>query len=237
MTDQARSEIFARVRHASHRAGAGDIRNEHFRLGRSPVAQRHSADLNIEFLANVLGNYGSIAVTRNRSETAKQIGSYLFDKYRSRKLLVGGDPRLAAMPWRDGGLLPRFGTAEDGDLAAVSYAQMAVAETGSIVSFTGKANPAANNLLVEDHIVIVDTADLVATLDDLWARVEELPAREQRPRGINIISGPSSTADIEMHLVKGAHGPRSWHVILQGDLTENLADRAREIAGSAFSPD
>ncbi|MEP1593977.1 MAG: lactate utilization protein, partial [Halieaceae bacterium] len=144
---------------------------------------------------------------------------------------------LAAMPWRDGGLLPRFGAAEDGDLASVSYAQMAIAETGSIVSFTGRTNPAANNLLVEDHIVIVDAADVVATLDDLWTRVEELPARLQRPRGINIISGPSSTADIEMHLVKGAHGPRSWHVILQGDVPEDVADRAHEIARSAAVSD
>lgn len=235
MTDEARSEIFARVRHASKRAGAGDIRNEHFRLGRSPVAQSKSGDLSIEFLANVLINYGSIAVTRNRSETAKQIGSYLFEKYRSRKLLAGGDPRLAAIPWRDGGLLPRFGVAEDGEMASVSYAQMAIAETGSIISFTGRANPAANNLLVEDHIVIVDAADVVATLDDLWIRIEALPPDEQRPRGINIISGPSSTADIEMHLVKGAHGPRSWHVILQGDVPEEVAGRAREIAHSADS--
>ncbi|MEP1594041.1 MAG: hypothetical protein ABJK20_05685, partial [Halieaceae bacterium] len=86
MTDQARSEIFARVRHASQRAGAGDIRNEHFRLGRSPVAQQNGDDLNTEFLANVIANNGSVAVTRNRSETAKQLGSYLFKKYRSRKL-------------------------------------------------------------------------------------------------------------------------------------------------------
>jgi len=232
MTDQARSEIFARIRHASSRASAGEIAYERERLGQSPIAKLPGTDVITAFLANVLINFGSIAVASNRSEAVKQVGSYLFEKYRSRKLLAGSDPRLAAMPWRDAGLLPRFGIAEDGEMASLSYARLGVAETGSIVTFTGKANPSANNLLVENHIVILDVEDLVTSLDEVWTRIEALPAKEQRPRGINIISGPSSTADIEMHLVMGAHGPRNWHVILLGDVPEGAQDRAREIANS-----
>ena len=171
MTDLARSEIFARVRHASSRASAGEIAKERERLGQSPVANLPDGDVITAFLANVLINFGSIAVAGNRSEAVKQVGSYLFEKYRSRKLLAGGDPRLAALPWRDAGLLPRFGIAEDGEVASLSYARLGVAETGSIVTFTGKANPSANNLLAENHIVILDLADLVATLDDDWLHV------------------------------------------------------------------
>jgi len=235
MTDLARSEIFARVRHASSRTSAGEIADERKRLGQSPVARLPDNDVITAFLANVLINFGTIAVAGNRSEAVKQIGSYLFEKYRSRKLLAGGDPRLAAMPWRDAGLLPRFGIAEDGEVASLSYARLGVAETGSIVTFTGKANPSANNLLAENHIVILDLADLVTSLDEVWTRIDALPVKEQRPRGINIISGPSSTADIEMHLVMGAHGPRNWHVILLGDVPEGVQDRAREIANSVSS--
>ncbi len=231
MTESARSEIFARVRHASRGAAAGEISTDRNQLGRSPTAQLPIADLPTAFLANVLRNMGSIAIAGNRSEAVKLVGDHLFKQYRNRKVLAGSDPRLAAMPWRDAGLLPRFGSAENGEMVSLSYARVGVAESGSIVTITGKPNPSANNLLAESHIVLLDLADLVATLDEIWPKLAGLPEKEQRPRGINIISGPSSTADIEMHLVKGAHGPRSWHVILLGDVAEGTEAKAREIAG------
>jgi L-lactate dehydrogenase complex protein LldG len=135
------------------------------------------------------------------------------------------------MPWRDGGVLPRFGAAEDQEPAALSYARLGVAEIGAIVTYTGKANPATNNLLAEHHIVLVNSEDLVANMDQAWERINSDTEREGRPRGINFIAGPSSTADIEGQLVYGAHGPRSWHVILLGEVAESVLDDARAIAG------
>ena len=39
------------------------------------------------------------------------------------------------------------------------------------------------------------------------------------PRTVNLITGPSRTADIEQTLIMGAHGPRRLHVILVEDQT------------------
>jgi L-lactate dehydrogenase complex protein LldG len=228
---EARTEILAKIRHASRGASAQEVAADLARLGQGPTALLPDPDLPTALMINILKNRGSVDIARDRSEAVQAIGRYLYDRFRSQKLVAGNDHRLAALPWRDAGLLPRFGSAEDGDAAALSYAHAAVAETGSVVILTGKANPSANNLLPEDHIVLVDCADLVADLDQAWQRVRALSEQSGIPRGVNIISGPSSTADIAQQLVKGAHGPRNWHVILIGDVTADSLARARELAG------
>jgi L-lactate dehydrogenase complex protein LldG len=231
MTDSARSDIFAKLRQASRGAPVEVIDRELQAMGRAPAATLPSPDLCAAFLANVLKNQGTVDCTGNRSETVKVVGQYLYQHYRSHRLVAGNDPRLAAMPWRDAGVLPRFGSLEPGEPVALSFARLAVAETGSIVTWTGKANPPANNLLPERHIVLVDSADLVANTEQAWDRINQDMEKLGRPRGINFIAGPSSTADIEGQLVYGAHGPHSWHVILMGEVPVTALEEARSIAG------
>ncbi len=36
------------------------------------------------------------------------------------------------------------------------------------------------------------------------------------PRSVNLISGPSRTADIEQTIIRGAHGPGRLHVVILG---------------------
>jgi L-lactate dehydrogenase complex protein LldG len=232
VTDSARSRILARIRHSTRGASAGAIEGELQGLGPSPVADLPAPDLPRAFLANVLKNQGTAETADNRSAAVKAIGHYVYQHYRTHRLVTGNDPRLAAMPWRDGGVLPRFGSAEDGEPVALSYARLGVAELGAVVTYTGKANPAANNLLAEHHLVLVNVEDLVADMDQAWHRIAADAEREGRPRGVNFIAGPSSTADIEGQLVYGAHGPRRWHVILLGEMEASVLEDARRLAGA-----
>lgn len=232
MSNGARSEIFARLRGAGTGLAATEIAHEREQLGCAPKPALPCQDLAQAFLVNVLRNRGSIDTAADRSGAVQAVARYLYDHHRSQRLVAGNDPRLAALPWRDAGLLPRFGAAESGEQAALSYAQLGVAELGAIVTWTGKINPSTNNLLPEHHLVLVDTGDLVGTAEDAWQRTFAEPGGAGRPRGINFIAGPSSTADIEGQLVYGAHGPRYWHVILVGETEENTLERAREQAES-----
>jgi L-lactate dehydrogenase complex protein LldG len=228
MTSTARSEIFARIRHASGANDAGRIEGELLALGRAPAAALPCEDLATAFLINVLKNMGTVDCATDRSGAVAAVGKYLYEQHRTHRLVAGNDQRLAAMPWRDAGVLPRFGGLESGEPVAMSYARLGIAETGAVVTFTGKANPAANNLLPENHVVLVDGTDLVTDMEAGWARIDALIEKEGRPRGINFIAGPSSTGDIEGKIVQGAHGPRHWHVIL---LVEDGRERlAREQA-------
>jgi len=231
MSDSPRSRIFARVQQASRPADADTIQRELESLGTAPGADLPAADLAIAFLVNVLKNFGTVDCVANRSGVVKAVAEYLYRHFRSHRLVAGNDPNLAAMPWREAGVLPRFGTVEPGEPVALSYAVLGIAEIGAIVTVTGKANPAANNLLSEHHIVVVESARLVRDMESAWERIEAESVKSGRPRAINFIAGPSSTADIEGKLVYGAHGPRNWHVILMGDVPAAALAEAHTLAG------
>ncbi|MAT92134.1 MAG: hypothetical protein CME59_06000 [Halioglobus sp.] len=232
MSTSARTDIFARLRHAAGSAGE-DVLARRDELGHAPPPALPAEDLAEAFLCNVLRNRGSIDTAADRSAAVKAVGRYVYQHYRSQRLVAGNDPRLAAMPWRDAGVLPRFGALESGEAVALSFARLGVAELGAAVTWTGKGNPAVNNLLPEHHIVLVDVDDLVATMEDAWQRMADAMREQGRPRGVNFIAGPSSTADIEGQLVYGAHGPRHWHVILLGETAPDTGQRARERAAGS----
>lgn len=231
MNDSARTAIFARLRHACQSADAGDIDSALPATAHAPGAPLPSEDLATAFLANVLKNQGTVECVANRSAAVKALADYVYRHFRSHRLVAGNDANLAAMPWREAGVLPRFGSIEPGEPAALSYALLGIAETGATALQTGKANPAVNNFLSEHHLVLVDSGRLVATMEEAWSRIRQEMGKSGRPRGINFIAGPSSTGDIEGQLVYGAHGPRNWHVILMGDIPAATLEDARALAG------
>lgn len=228
MSSNARTEIFARLRHSAGNRSTNEILRESWTLGSAPLPSLPAENLHEAFLINVLHNHGTVDCASNRVEAVKAVAKYVYDKYRSQRLVAGNDPRLAALPWRDGGLLPRFGSVAPGEPVALGYARLGVAELGAIVTCTGRANPSCNNLLPEHHIVLVDGADIVATSEDVWTALSRDLAEGVRPRGVNFIAGPSSTADIEGTLVYGAHGPRGLHVILVDETAPDTLQRVQQ---------
>ena len=231
MNNSARSEIFARLRHACKSAEAESIQRALPSTDSAPGAPLPSDDLATAFLTNVLKNQGTVECVANRSAAVKALADYVYRHFRSHRLVAGNDANLAAMPWREAGVLPRFGAIEPGEPVALSYALLGIAETGATALQTGKANPAVNNFLSEHHLVLVDSSRLVATMEQAWTRIRQEMNKSGRPRGYNFIAGPSSTADIEGQLVYGAHGPRNWHVILMGDIAATALEDARALAG------
>jgi len=236
MSSESRSRIMAKVRGASRGQGAAAIESELAGMGVAPTAPLPHEDTCIAFMANVLRNHGTLDIAGNRSEAVKLIGQYIYQHFRSHRLVAGNDPHLAAMPWRDGGVLPRFGEVEPGEPVALSYAQWGVAETGATVFLTGKSNPSRNNLLPQRHLVLLDVNNLLPDLESLWRQIEPTIEAGSRPRGIQCIAGPSSTADIEAQLVHGAHGPRGWHIILTGGATHEQLQTAQAIVACDNTP-
>lgn len=88
-----------------------------------------------------------------------------------------------------------------------------IAETGTIVSNT-QICPSGMLFLVERLLVIINRDDIVAYLEDAWLKLRK--DYSQQPRTINLITGPSRTADVEQCIQLGAHGPRWTDYLIIG---------------------
>ena len=96
--------------------------------------------------------------------------------------------------------------------AGLTGASAAIAETGSILVLGGPGRPLTASLLPEVHIALLREKDVYEQLGQVL-QIEEL---RQTPTAV-LISGPSRTADIEMTLTIGVHGPGELQVICMED--------------------
>ncbi len=92
---------------------------------------------------------------------------------------------------------------------------LAVAETGSLVLASGVGKGRAVSLLPPCHVAIFGPDQLVETLEEAGVILEAWSADETGATGSNIVfvTGPSRTADIELTLTRGVHGPREVHAV------------------------
>ncbi len=132
-------------------------------------------------------------------------------------LRLGEDEVLRALPWQAApDLTLTFGAADGDDRAGLSRAVAAAAETGTLVLISGPDNPTTLAFLPESHTVLVRRGDIVPCYEDTFDRLRAIYGEGVLPRTVNLISGPSRTADIEQTIVRGAHGPKRLHVVMLG---------------------
>lgn len=93
----------------------------------------------------------------------------------------------------------------------VSVAQMAIAETGSLVVHSTSEDRGVE-LCVDVHALVVGLDDLRPSMDDGLRLIRDIAAAP--PNYVSLITGPSRTADIELVPSIGVHGAREIHVIL-----------------------
>lgn len=96
--------------------------------------------------------------------------------------------------------------------AGVTGAVCGIAETGSLLLVSGAGQALTASLLPEVHVAVLKTSRLVPSLADALGR----PEVRNAAAGV-IVTGPSRTADIEMTLTIGVHGPGELHVFLIDD--------------------
>jgi L-lactate dehydrogenase complex protein LldG len=229
-SDQGRAFMLSRIRAAlgvagpdmSRQASVRDRLQRHPR-GTIPARAAKSGEACVALLTEMLENQGADVTRAAAPEDAvRAIADDLRDENLREcdlapSLRMGADPLLAGLPW---GAAPaierRFGRAEPSDTCALSRALVAAAETGTLFLISGADNPTTLNFLPEVHIVLISAGDIVGSYEAAWDRLRARYGPRALPRTVNLISGPSRTADIEQTIVRRAHGPRRLHVVILG---------------------
>ena len=97
----------------------------------------------------------------------------------------------------------------------VTGAAAALAATGSLVIVSGPGRQRTVSLLPQTHIAVITEEQILPNMESWLSkqRQNNLEAFDQAAN-INIISGPSRTADIAMELILGMHGPKALQIII-----------------------
>lgn len=153
-------------------------------------------------------------------EVPQAVLAYLKSRNEPAAVRIAPHPDLTGLDWQDGApmLSVDQGRGEPDTNVGVSRAFAGVAETGTLLLYSRGESPTTLNFLPATHIVAVDAKEVVGGFEDAWDRLRAaIGGVENWPRTVNLITGPSRTADIEQTLQLGAHGPMNLHVLLIGD--------------------
>jgi hypothetical protein len=136
---------------------------------------------------------------------------------------IGTDDCLAwspeALPYDLGAVLSDLRVHGPGAERAVAAAcpvgltgvHAAIAETGSLVCISTPATPRTASLLPPRHVAVLRPEQLRPSMGSfLRDRADSYPDSS----AVNFITGPSRTADIELQLTLGVHGPGEVVVIM-----------------------
>jgi L-lactate dehydrogenase complex protein LldG len=194
-----RDQLLTRVRGALGRSPGAPVPEPppvRLHLPESPLAERPA-----QFTAALTALAGKVHIVKTlddaRGTVERIVNGRTFISTMGPKALPDGQASL--------------NTAEVG----INFADYALADTGSLVFLSESHQSRLISLLPPVHIAIVARNKILSGLDELYTLVPQPAANSS---SMVIVTGPSRTADIEMRLVRGVHGPGEVHVIIVEDV-------------------
>jgi L-lactate dehydrogenase complex protein LldG len=153
------------------------------------------------FKENVESVAGHCIITTDVAGSLRQIITDL----RAQRIAVSDAPELAGF-----GVVPCASDLFNFEVG-ITNAQAGIAETGTLVLDSSCERNRLVSVVPPVHIAILRASRIYATLADVLAMLQS--GKELSP-AITFITGPSRTADIELTLTIGVHGPQELYVII-----------------------
>ena len=97
----------------------------------------------------------------------------------------------------------------------VTSADFCLADTATLVMRSRPKEARAVSLLPAIHVAVIRKEQMLTNLKELYTLLKYDPDTREPgvlPHHMTMISGPSKTADIELVMVHGAHGPRALYL-------------------------
>jgi L-lactate dehydrogenase complex protein LldG len=211
----ARDNILGRIRTA---LGRNDALNERQTVDMRTKLRTHPRGpqpaMNWDRLERFKERCKVLSTTVDEVQGATEVPGALARYLAERQLPTAGVcwPEFASLPWQSAGLSIEARPAIGEDKLGVTGTFCAVAETGTLMLLSGAQTHPATSLLPETHVAIVPVSRIVQSMEDGWDLLRK--EKGELPRQVAFVSGPSRTADIELTLVLGIHGPTRVHVVL-----------------------
>jgi L-lactate utilization protein LutC len=190
MNNSARESILGSIR--THLAASPPV-DAHPVNPANPVISSNSDPVN-QFKESVESVSGHCILTTDTTDVLKQILTDL----KAQRIAYSDDPPNAHDIF--------------GFDVGISTAQAAIAETGTLILDSSCERHRLVSLVPPVHIAIVNASAIVETLGEALTLLQQ---KEISP-AITFITGPSRTADIELTLAIGVHGPQQLYVIVDG---------------------
>jgi L-lactate dehydrogenase complex protein LldG len=192
---------------------AGVAAGEYFAPGAiQPAFIAHSESLVLLLKRKLEAVHTSVDIVSSAEQIGQSIVGFLNDH--DSPLNVGVVPGVDT-----GSIPPHLGITfyPCQDMAAchtiITTAAFGIAETGTVVLPSSLQRPTLANFLPDNCIILLDQVNIRPSMEAAFSSVQN--SDSGMPRALNLISGPSKTADIEQTLVYGAHGPIQLHVIIR----------------------
>ncbi|MEJ2227908.1 MAG: LUD domain-containing protein [Alphaproteobacteria bacterium] len=174
------------------------------RLERSPdglIPQRARLprpELLAQFRARLEVQTAIVYEVETAEEVPQTIAELLSEAELPPRIACGSDAMIAALPWEEAGITcetdPQgYSTSE----VSLTRALAAAAETGTLFFASGQENPVNLAFLPRLHIAIVREDAIVGSYEEAWQTLRAVFADGVLPPTVELVSGPSCTADIE----------------------------------------
>ncbi len=177
-----------------------EIMKEHCTKIHTDYYQTNSENL-VHTLKAAIDYFGGGPITITKDERFEEFG--IADLLK-KELPNEGHP---LHEWNPDGDVDNMALAEKSNVG-ITFSELTLAESATVLLLSSKEKGRAVSLLPKTYIAIIPKSTIVPRITQAAKYLRDSVQRgELVPSSINFVSGPSYSADIEMILVVGVHGP------------------------------
>jgi hypothetical protein len=170
-----------------------------------------TADPASHFIVKAKASVAHVHEIKSVDDVPASIWAIMMEMRLQPRLHVPENSPLNALAWERAPGLVLSAAPPDGNECAATAADYGIAETGTLVFLSGPRSPSSWHFRPACEFALVMRASIVPRFEDIAAMVT---ARQSMPATLNLVTGPSRTADIEQTIELGAHGPREVHILI-----------------------